>query len=200
MADLENVGIYIQEILRKTCTLGEPGSTQHSLTFFSIALQLRAKNILELGVREGGSTFPLLTACKVLNGHLTSVDIADPQCLFPKQLTEHWTFVKEDALSFLKNNKQRFDLIYIDDWHSYQHVKKELEYIDQIADPNTVILLHDLMGMSHHPNYFYPINEPATSEWGEGGPFRAVRELDINKWEWATIPVDHGLTILRKTY
>ena len=25
-----------------------------------------------------------------------------------------------------------------------------------------------------------------------------TQELDLNKWEWATIPVNNGLTILRK--
>jgi glycosyltransferase involved in cell wall biosynthesis len=26
----------------------------------------------------------------------------------------------------------------------------------------------------------------------------SVKDLDLNKWEWSTIPVNNGLTILRK--
>jgi len=190
---------YYEQLLVRSCYTGaDPANNQHAMTFFSIALQIRAKNILELGVRDGGSTFPLLVASQIMNGHLTSIDIEDSKCVMPPDLAKHWTFLKTDALVFLEQNEKKFDLIYVDDWHSYSHVKKELEFIDKIADKNTVILLHDLMGMSHHPHYFYPKDAPADSEWGEGGPFRAVMELDRNKWEWATIPVDHGLTILRK--
>jgi predicted O-methyltransferase YrrM len=172
----------------------------HTFTFFSIALQIKAKNILELGVRCGGSTYPFLVAAKVLGGKVTSIDLEVPEYEAPEDLQPYWNFVQSDALEFLDKNTEKFDLIYVDDWHSYQHVKKELEYIDKISDETTVILLHDLMGMSHFPKYFYPLNEPATSEWGEGGPFRAVLELDIRRWEWSTIPVAHGLTILRKRY
>jgi predicted O-methyltransferase YrrM len=172
---------------------------EHSLTFLSIALQIKAKSILELGTREGGSTYPFLVASKILGGKLTSIDIETPGYEAPEDLKPYWNFIKSDALEFLDSNTERFDLIYVDDWHSYAHVKKELEYIDRVSDRNTIILLHDLMGMSSHPYYFYPKDEPDTSEWGEGGPFRAVMELDLNRWEWATIPVCHGLTILRKT-
>jgi predicted O-methyltransferase YrrM len=191
---------HLQSLLNRTLSedRGNDANIEHAFTFFSIALQIKAKNVLELGVRHGGSTYPLLVACKALDGHLTSVDIDDPQCSFSDDLTKYWTFVKSDALEFLEKNEQKYDLVYVDDWHSYKHVKKELEFIDKFADKNTIILLHDLMGMSHHPNYFNPIDHGENSEWGEGGPFRAVSELDSSKWEWATIPVGHGLTILRK--
>lgn len=191
---------HLQNLLIRTLDTenNNDAHIEHAFTFFSIALQIKAKKILELGVRNGGSTYPLLVACKALEGHLISVDLNNPDCSFSEDLTKHWTFVKSDALQFLENNEEKFDLIYVDDWHSYQHVKKELEYIDKFIDKKTVILLHDLMGMSCHPHYFYPKDAPADSEWGEGGPFRAVMELDRNKWEWATIPVGHGLTILRK--
>lgn len=82
--------------------------------------------------------------------------------------------------------------------NSYSHVKRELELIDKISNENTIIFLHDLMGMSHHPHYFNPMSHNPETEWGEGGPYRAVAELDLTKWEWMTLPVNHGLTLLRK--
>lgn len=186
----------------KTGLASDDGGTthfEHVMTFFSVALQMKATKILELGVRQGGSTFPFLVACKVLNGKLTSVDINNPSFqLRDENLKPFWNFIKSDAIKFLENNEEKYDLIYVDDWHSYPHVKKELELIDKFADEETIILLHDLMGMSHHPNYFQPLNWNPKEEWGEGGPYRAVAELDTEKWEWMTLPVNHGLTLLRK--
>ena len=53
------------------------------------------------------------------------------------------------------------------------------------------------MGSGCAPKYYNPISAKDT-EWDEGGPFRAVNELDSTKWEWMTIPVNNGLTLLRK--
>ena len=49
-----------------------------------------------------------------------------------------------------------------------------------------------------YPEYHLPLEGLKNSEWGEGGPTRAVFELDPERWEYATIPVNNGLTILRK--
>jgi predicted O-methyltransferase YrrM len=192
---------YLMELMNRTLKTKNDGETQyfeHVLTFFSIALQMKTKKILELGVRNGGSSYPLLVACKVLGGHLTSVDINSSVWKAPEDLAQYQTFIESESIEFLTKNTEKYDLIYIDDWHSYPHVKKELEQIDRISDENTIILLHDLMGQSCHPHYFNSINWNEDSEWGLGGPYRAVEELDKKKWEWMTIPINHGLTILRK--
>lgn len=192
---------YLTELVNRTLKTKDDEGTkhfEHVMTFFSIALQINAKKILELGVRDGGSSYPFLVACKFLNAHLTSVDIASDVWRPDVELSKYQTFVVSDAIEFLEKNNEKFDLIYVDDWHSYPHVKKELEEIDRVSDENTIILLHDLMGCNNHPHFFYPLKHPENSEWGSGGPYRAVEELDKNKWEWMTIPVNHGLTILRK--
>ena len=192
---------YLIELMNRTLKTKDDGESQyfeHVLTFFSIALQTKSKKILELGVRSGGSSYPFLIACRVLGGHLTSVDIESSVWKAPEELAKYQTFVLSDAIKFLTNNTEKYDLIYVDDWHSYSHVKRELEEIDRVSDENTIILLHDLMGQSKHPDYFMPLDWNPADEWGEGGPYRAVEELDKNKWEWMTIPVNHGLTLLRK--
>ena len=191
---------YLMELMNRTLKTKNDGGEQyfeHVLTFFSIALQMKTKKILELGVKDGGSSYPFLVACKVLGGHLTSVDIKSNVWIAPEDLAEYQTFIQSDAIEFLTKNTEKYDLIYVDDWHSYPHVKKELEEIDRISDENTIILLHDLMGNSE-PNYWSPIDYDENGEWGLGGPYRAVEELDKEKWEWMTIPTNHGLTILRK--
>lgn len=195
---LENT---LGNIINKTMR-GVHDSDQHTMTLFSICLQTKAKNILELGVRDGDTTEPLLLAAHMNGGRLTSVDIEPTRWGPPGELSQNWSFVQQDALSFLDKcveSNQRFDVIFIDDLHKYEHVKQELERVDKISDVNTVILLHDLMGEGNFPNYFLPIaNHYNGQVWEGGGPYRAVSELDPLKWEWATIPVNHGLTILRK--
>jgi len=154
-------------------------SDWHLMTLFSLILQNKSKNILELGVRYGDTTEPMIAATSLLGGKITCVDIENTL----------W------SCAVAKN--EYYDFIYVDDWHTYPHVKRELELINQIADEKTIIVLHDLMGCGCAPKYFNPINHKGT-EWDEGGPFRAVNELDLTKWEWVTMPVNNGLTILRK--
>jgi len=37
-------------------------------------------------------------------------------------------------------------------------------------------------------------------QWESGGPARAMMELDPLRWEWATLPWWHGLSIIRKKH
>lgn len=175
-------------------------SDNHLMTMFSIVLQIKAKRVLELGVREGTTTNPLLAAVSMIDGHLTSVDIAPTKWLCPIDLKENYSFVQSDAIKFLENeviNQSKYDLIYVDDWHAYEHVKRELELIDELIDNKGIVLLHDLMAFTF-PKYHLPLEAPVGSEWSSGGPARAVFELDRTKYEWVTLPINNGLTILRK--
>ena len=54
-------------------------------------------------------------------------------------------------IEFLENwdITKPIDLVYVDDWHSYEHVKRELEILDTIVSPNTIIILHDLIFQSY---------------------------------------------------
>jgi len=184
---------HIDQIL-KTTVDGDWDSDQLSAAIFGIGVTTRGKNFLELGVRHGRSTLPLLTAANILKGHLTSVDIEDPLFVCPDDLKDSWTFVKSDAIQFLKQNTSRYDLIFIDDWHDGIHVRKEIDLIEPYCDKNTVILLHDLMAKTH-PNYNTDVGY---GEFGNGGPFAAVYGLDSDVWEFSTLPFCNGLTILRK--
>lgn len=179
---------------------GQSDSSRHLLTLFSIAMQIQAKRILELGVRDGWTTVPLLAAALENGGMVHSVDLEDTTFQCPESYRVYWKFFKSDALAWLEQrvqDKGRYDLVYIDDWHSYPHVKRELELIEPMITPSTVILLHDLMYNNAQPHYRgdYQCQDP---QWEGGGPYRALAELDPAVWEWSTIPVNNGLTILRK--
>jgi predicted O-methyltransferase YrrM len=180
---------------------GNGDSDQHVLTLYAIALGRKAKRILELGVRNGDSTRPLLLAAQKNKGILTSVDIQPTSYVPPENLAEHWRFITKDALDFLQNDNpsEPYDLIFIDDWHAYGHVKAELEQIDRLVSPKTVILVHDLMYGNTCPHYHCDLTLP-NGQWANGGPYRAVAELNSQFWEFATLPYNNGLTLLRKKY
>jgi predicted O-methyltransferase YrrM len=187
--------------LLKKVKWGQQDTDRHVLTLYAMAMQLHARKILELGVRSGNTTLPFLCACAELGGMLHSVDLDQTNFQAPDGLKPFWKFHQSDALAWLEANITgvvgQYDLIYIDDWHSYDHVKRELELIEPICGPSTVILLHDLMYSGAHPDYRCDL-EARDPQWANGGPYRAVAELDPNIWEWATLPVNHGLTLLRK--
>jgi predicted O-methyltransferase YrrM len=189
------------QFLQERTITGKGDSDKHLLTLYAIALGSKAKNILELGVRNGDTTRPLLLAATQNNGILTSVDIEETKFVPDDQYKSCWNFVKEDALEFLKKQAPStpYDLIYIDDWHAYRHVKEELEQIDKLVSPRTVILIHDLMYGNTCP-YYHTDLTLTSGQWADGGPYRAVAELSSQFWEFATLPYNNGLTLLRKKY
>jgi len=190
---------HLDKILEKTIN-GLGDSDKHLMTLFSIAISINAKNILELGVRQGDTSLPLLLAASITNGTVKSVDIDMTEFQCPEEFKNIWEFCHQDSLEFLKQYQgEKFDLVYIDDWHSYEHVKKELEFIDQMIKPSSVVLLHDLMYGNTCPYYHIDLTT-CSPQWANGGPYRAVAELNANFWEFSTIPSNNGLTILRKKY
>ena len=118
-----------------------------------------------------------------------------------KPNNENYTFVQKDSIEFLDEwpKDKRIDVAYVDDWHSYSHVKKQLEILDQLVGPSSIILLHDLMYGNTDPFYHSDLTLKE-GQWADGGPYRAVAELNPQFWEWATLPWNNGLTILRKKY
>lgn len=190
---------YYQYLLNKV-KIGPQDSDRHVLTCFSIAMQIHGRRILELGVRTGNTTLPFLCAAKELGGMVHSVDLDPTTFQCPPDLKVYWNFFQSDAIAWLEQRQAegaQYDIVYIDDWHSYPHVKRELELIEPMITPSSVILLHDLMYSNAQPHYRSDVNA-TDPQWAEGGPYRAVAELDPEVWEWATIPINHGLTILRK--
>lgn len=172
-------------------------SSRHYMTFFTLVLSLKAKTVLELGVRDGGSTIPFLMGLSYTNGHLTSVDINDNLILRNKlQEYKHWNFIVSDAISFLQNDNKIYDIIFIDDWHDGDHVLQELNLVKNKINENSLILMHDTMCWNTEPNYHYYLDKEG--EFANGGPWSALKQLDKNIWEYVTIPVSNGLTIIRK--
>ena len=180
---------------------GKLDSDRHLISIFSIALASKGEVYVELGVREGHTSEPLHKAAELNLGKLWSVDVNEPTEYRPPDNTAHYEFKKIDSIKFLDEWPKhiKMDVVFVDDWHSYEHVKKQLELLDKCVGPSSIILLHDLMYGNTEP--FYHTDLTLTDgQWAEGGPYRAVAELDPQFWEWSTLPWNNGLTILRKKY
>ena len=191
----------VETLIHKT-VFGKGDSDKHLMVLFSMILQTNSVRILELGVRKGDTTLPLLMGANITGGFVTSVDVDDTLFKCPESLKHIWKFHKMDALKYIKSCNgaiEPWDFIFIDDWHSYDHVKKELELLDSQISPSTIIILHDLMYANYQPHYHSDI-AVREGQWANGGPYRAVAELNPNFWEFATIPSNNGLTLLRKKY
>jgi len=197
------LGLYIQRYVDNALKpVGD--SDCHFITLFSLAITMRAKNILELGTRTGTTAIPLIFASSFTGGRVTSVDITEARFSeelknLPPELSSRWTYNKSDAHAFLRNQTANliWDLVFVDDWHARDHVKLELQLLAPHLNMNSVVLLHDLMAGTA-PNYSYNIR---VAEFANGGVYYGVVEFLKNStelWEWATIPVCHGFTVLRK--
>ena len=80
--------------------------------------------VLEFGVRHGISTKRFLEIINKNKGHLYSIDMDDYSDVAND---ENWTFIKsrDDNFDFLENKiPEKFDLIYLDSFHSAPHIKK----------------------------------------------------------------------------
>lgn len=188
------------DLLLHKAKYGGDTTDQHLLTFFAVAVGMRAKTVLELGVRDGNSTLPWIMAMQETGGMVTSVDLEQTRWQCPAGCGPYWEFVQSDAIKFLQDRVaegRTYDIIYVDDWHAYRHVRQELELINHLTTASGLVFIHDLMYDHSQPRYHTEL-DTKDAQWAEGGPYRAVAELDADKWEWSTIPVNHGMTILRK--
>ena len=180
---------------------GEGDSDRHLISIFAMALASKGETYVELGVREGHTSEPLHKAAELNLGKLWSVDVNEPTEYIPYEPTSHYEFVKKDSIQFLEEwpKHKKMDVVFVDDWHSYEHVKRQLELLDECVGPSSVILLHDLMYGNTDPFYHVDLAHHE-GQWASGGPYRAVAELNPQFWEWSTLPWNNGLTILRKKY
>lgn len=132
---------------------GELDSDRHLVSIFAMALACKGKTYVELGVREGHTSEPIYEAAKLNEGHLWSVDLNPPSEYKPNN--GNYTFTQKDSIRFLEewDKDKKMDFVFVDDWHSYRHVKKQLELLDKLVGPSSIILLHDLMYGNTQPFY-----------------------------------------------
>jgi predicted O-methyltransferase YrrM len=153
---------------------------------------LRPRSVLEVGTHVGASTVHISTALAALSAasqeprQLTTVDIVDVNdpvgkpwlalgsAHSPAAMIEKLghsglvTFVAKSSLDYLAEGDQRFDLIFLDGFHTATHVLKEIPAALGKLAQGGYVLLHD----------YYPNQRPL---WADGhverGPFLACEKL-----------------------
>lgn len=140
---------------------------------------------LEIGVRAGGTTVPLLAGlvAGAETVYLTSVDNgsegmdhieAAQRIVRGAGLEKHWTFVLADSQSF--QPEDTYDLILIDANHSFENVVADFNRYAPFLSEAGLMLLHD-------------------AEWG--GVAQLVDALG-NAWMVSVLPFYYGLAIIHR--
>jgi cephalosporin hydroxylase len=121
----------------------------HLETLFVECLGTSPKLIVELGVRDGESTFVLERVAKLWSSKLISVDIAD--CKKNSSYRQR-IFVQQDDIEFAKEFKNwcrgnyiepQIDILFIDTSHLFEHTCQEIHSWFPFLSDNGKVLFHD---------------------------------------------------------
>jgi len=163
------------------------------------------QTIIEMGVRSLVSTWAFLSAKP---RKLISLDLYNPSH-FGGNLDEIYELAKDVGIDFkfvesnsLTYNMPLCDLLFIDTWHDYLQLKKELNRHHK--NTKKYIILHDtnIFGYkdeSSYDDYFSPRQETNLPK----GLCPAIDEFinENRQWViWERNPNNNGLTILKKIF
>lgn len=101
--------------------------------------------VVELGVRTGVSTAAFLAAVEAVDGHLWSVDIAQPDVPDWWQATGLWTLTVGDDIDpgVVAAHPASVDVLFLDTSHAWGHTLSELRvWVPRVA-PGGMVLCHD---------------------------------------------------------
>jgi hypothetical protein len=154
--------------------------THHSFFIYNLLKQIKPNSYLELGIYEG-ETFNLIN--KICN-HCVGVDLTN------KRLQNIGIFYEMSTDCFFENNKETFDVIFIDANHDYHQVKKDFINCESILNEYGLILLHD--------------TDPQEQKYLDKGycsdSYKIINYLEkTNNYEYITFPIsESGLTIVKR--
>lgn len=143
------------------------------------------------------STRVLLAACRFLNGigipaRLTSIDIRkdDEQLKKCKAfleklgLLEFWNPVYgTDSLTWLRGNREKIDIAYVDSAHTYKQVRDELEILSPLMSEDGLIVVDDGFTINDSPKASWRIDEDEQGR-SSGGEFGAILYFLEKHGEW----------------
>ena len=102
--------------------------------------------------------------------------------------------IRKTSDEFFKDNKEKFDCIFIDGLHYYSQVKRDIENSLKALNSNGIILLHDCL-----PNNHFEQAVPRCQITWNGDVWKAIvdlrQEKNINIY---TCEMDQGIGIIQK--
>ena len=102
--------------------------------------------------------------------------------------------IRATSDQFFRDNKEKFDCVFIDGLHEYQQVKKDIVNSLKFLNENGVILLHDCL-----PNNYYEQATPRCQWIWNGDVWKAIVECrSIKDIDVYTCYADYGIGIIFK--
>jgi len=140
------------------------------------------KSFLELGVGTVNSCVSQRT--RTFWQRNIAVDVTK------KELPSPIEFFHGTTDGFFAQNKETFDVIFIDACHEYEYVKRDLFNAIPILNEGGVIFMHDTD----------PLNETLLEPDWCGDGCRINPDLqELEEWNHITLPIDQaGLTVMRR--
>jgi cephalosporin hydroxylase len=123
--------------------------SDHLPTLFQESLSIQPRVIVELGVRDGESTFVFQRVAKCCGARGVSVDI---EPFTDRESDERWKFVQSDDIAFAKRfpawcRENGFpdgiDILFIDTTHFYEHTVREIKHWFPLFAPPAKVFFHD---------------------------------------------------------
>jgi len=166
--------------------LPPPGETFAHIAFLEfMASWIKPERYLELGCRWGNSLIPISKHSKSVIG----VDMDPPKYNVPSNArievctTDHY---------FENTDKDiKYDMVFIDADHSYEQSLKDFMNVKDRVIENGFVFMHDTS--PYHISY--------TDKSLCGDTWKAAKWIKnnlANEWEVLTIPINPGLTILKR--
>jgi hypothetical protein len=147
----------------------------------AIAKKINAKSYLEIGV-DNGVNFEKVN-CEYKVG-------VDPNSQLPN-------IISMTSDEFFAQNKEKFDLIFIDGLHTYEQVYKDIINSLNVLNPNGYIICHDTNPISE---------ERQTPQWNGGDWNGECWKVFVNlrreriDLEMMTIDVDEGVSLIKRGF
>jgi hypothetical protein len=169
---------------------------------------------VELGVREGVSSFVFEKVARICDACLVSVDLEET--IFKTDYPKYY-FLQKDDIVFAEEFKEwtslnqvpsKIDILFIDTSHYYEHTKKEIEsWFKYLAEDATVIF-HDTnltklnirkdgvlcLGWDNERGVICALEDYFSTSFYEKEDFSDL----INDWLIIHSAASSGLTILKK--
>ena len=102
--------------------------------------------------------------------------------------------IRATSDQFFRNNKEKFDCVFIDGLHEYHQVKKDILNSLHFLNEDGVILLHDCL-----PNNYYEQATPRCQWIWNGDVWKAIVECRTNKEiDVYTCYADYGVGVIFK--
>jgi hypothetical protein len=188
--------------------------SDHLLTLFHEAMEVKPGLIVELGTRGGESTFVLERVAALCGSTLVSVDIED--CSRVSSYPD-WTFVRSDDVAFAAEFPEwcrkrklapEIDLLFIDTSHEYQHTAAEIRAWFAFLSPRAKAVFHD----TNLRKLYFRRDGSLGNGWdNRRGVIRAIeerlglklderRDLILTHGDWCIRhwAVSNGLTVLSR--